>query len=67
MFFSSQVSQLLEGIDAGQLTGVNQAHKQIDDVRPALGAVKLRVLAMDDGVLKPSFTNVVVQRRTGYF
>ena len=45
-----QPGQIVEGIDAGQLTGMDQAHKQIAHVGPAAGAVKQRVFAMDDGV-----------------
>jgi hypothetical protein len=44
---------------------VDQAHEQIAHVGPAPVAVERRALAMADGVRKPSFADIVIQRCCG--
>ena len=43
--------QIMEGVDAVEGTGMNEAHEQIPDVSPMLGPKKQRILPMKDGPL----------------
>jgi hypothetical protein len=58
--------QVVEGIRSTQLAGVDQAHKQVPDVRATTGLVEQGVLAVQDGTLQRPLAHVVIQRRAGY-
>src|SRR5207249_11784851 len=55
--------EVVEGRDAVQLGGVNQAHEHVADPRAGERPVEQGVLAMQDGLLQGAFAEVVVQRR----
>ena len=43
--------KVIKGIDISQITGVDQGHKQISDVRTMFGLIKKRIFAMQYGFL----------------
>jgi len=42
------LDQVIEGVDAAQLTGVNQAHKQVTYLRPVQRPVEQCIFSMQD-------------------
>ena len=52
--------EVVEGVDAVQLAGVDQAHKQISHTGAVLGFIEIRVFPMKYRFLECSFTDVVV-------
>ena len=60
-----EFGEVVEGIDAVQLAGVDQAHKQISHTGAILGFIKIRVFPMENRFLECSFAEVVVQGGSG--
>jgi hypothetical protein len=60
-----QFDQVIEGVCAAQLAGVDQAHEQIADLGTVQGAIKQGILSMENGALQGSFYEVIVQRGPG--
>ncbi len=60
-----QFGQVVEGIDAVQFAGVDQAHEQVADAGAVLGLVEVGIFAMKDGLLEGLFADVVVQGGPG--
>ena len=54
---------VVKRIDLIGSTGLNQAHEQVPDIRPALGPIKQAVLAMKDRHLQNPLGDMVVERR----
>jgi hypothetical protein len=46
-----QLDQVVEGVGAAQLAGMDQAHEQIADLRPVQSAIKQSVLPMQNRTL----------------
>ena len=55
-----EFGEILKGIDLVQFAGVDQAHKQISYAGPVLGFVEIGILAVEDRLLKSSFTHIVI-------
>ena len=55
-----QFGQVVERAGSAQLAGVDQAHKQVADMRAAAGLVEQGILAMQDRTLQRLLTDVVV-------
>jgi len=51
--------QVVEGIDAPQVAGVNQAHEHITDERAVFGLVEERVFPVEDGLFQGLLTDVM--------
>lgn len=58
-----QRDEVTEDVDLGELSGVDDAHKQIADASAVDGLVEESGLAMQDGLLQDAFTQVVVEWR----
>ena len=58
-----QLDQVVEGVGAAQLTGVNQTHEQVTDSSAVQRLIEEGVLAVQDGFLKRALHDVVVERR----
>jgi hypothetical protein len=43
-----ELDQVIEGVDAAQLTGVNQAHKQVTYLRPVQRSIEQCIFPMQD-------------------
>src|SRR5437870_9260119 len=56
-----QLGEVVEGIDAVELAGVNQAHVQVPPLRSLPGLVKQRVLAMQNGLLQGTLDQIVIE------
>ena len=54
--------QILKSVDAGKITGIDNAHEQISDVRTMKGFKKQRVFAVQDSFFQHYFANVIIQR-----
>ena len=54
-----QLGQVVEGIDAVQLTGVDQAREQIPDTGAIFGLVEVGILAVQNRLFQGLFTDVV--------
>ena len=52
-------SDVVKGIDLCQVTGMDQAHKQIPDVGAVLGFIKQRIFSMQNGFFQRLFTKVM--------
>ena len=52
--------QIVEGVDAVQFAGVDQAHKQIAYTGPVPGFIEVGILAMENRLLEGSFTHIVI-------
>ena len=57
--------QEIEGIHFIQITGMDQAHKKIANVRPMFGLEEETVVPVQNSLFKCSFANIVVQGRAG--
>jgi hypothetical protein len=57
--------QVVEGVGATQLAGVDQAHEQIADLRTVKGAIKQGILTVKNYALQGPFYYVVIQRGSG--
>jgi hypothetical protein len=55
-----QPGQVIEGIDSGQLTGMDQAHEQVPDLSAPLGFIEQGVFAIQNSVLQDPLTEVVI-------
>jgi hypothetical protein len=53
--------QVVEGVGAAQLAGMDQAHEQIPDLRTVQGAIVQCVLAVQTRSLQSPFYEVIVQ------
>jgi hypothetical protein len=51
--------QVIKRFDLVELGGVNEAHKQVADIGAVLSLVEKRIFAMQNGLLKDSFTNIM--------
>lgn len=60
-----QLVEIVECVDAVDLTGGNQAHEEITNLGATLGAKEESLPAMDDRSFECVVGDVVVQRRTG--
>ena len=58
-----EFGEVVEGIDAVQFAGVDQAHKQISHTGAVVGFIKIRIFPMENCFLECSFTDVVHLRR----
>ena len=58
--------EVVEGVAAVELGGVNDRHVDVADLCPALAAIKQGVVAVPDGHLQRSFDDVVVDRSAGH-
>lgn len=56
--------QVIEGIDAPQVAGVDQAHEHIANERAMLGFVEQTIFSMEDSLFQGLLTEVVVQGRS---
>jgi hypothetical protein len=63
---SEQCDEVLERILGMQFGGVDQRHVDVADPRAALAAIEQRVVAMANGHLERSLTNVVLEGRARY-
>jgi hypothetical protein len=54
-----QLSKVVEGIGAGQFTGVDQTHEQITGFGAVQRAIKQRVLAMQYRTFQRTFANIM--------
>jgi hypothetical protein len=45
-----QFDQIVEGIGATSLAGIDEAHKQVANLGAVLGLIKKRALAVQDGL-----------------
>jgi hypothetical protein len=57
--------QVVEGVGAAQLAGMDQAHELIADLRTVQGAIVQYVLTMQNGALQGSFDDIVIKRGSG--
>ena len=55
-----QGRKVIEGIDATELTGVDQTHEDVPDLGPSLGFIGEGVLTMEDAHLQSALTNVII-------
>jgi hypothetical protein len=57
-----QGGQVIEGIDLGEVAGVDEAHEQVTDIGAMFGFVKEGVVAVADRYLQCPFAEIIVQR-----
>jgi len=56
--------QVVEGIDASQVAGVNQAHEHITDEGAKIGFVEKGIFSMKDSLFQGLLTDIVIQWRS---
>ena len=54
--------EIFKWIDFAKITGMDQAHEQIADVRPMFGFIKQRIFAVKDRLFKRPLAQIIVQR-----
>jgi hypothetical protein len=59
-----QFGQIVEGIGATSLAGIDETHKQVADMSAILGFIEKRAFAMQDGLFQSSFADGIVERRS---
>ena len=52
--------QIVERIDAVELTGMNQAHEHVPDASAVGSLIEVSILAVENGLFQGTFTEVVV-------
>src|SRR5579864_9407717 len=60
-----EFDQIVEGVCAAQLAGVDKAHEKVSDFSAIQRAIVESVLAMQNRSLQGSFYDVVIQRGPG--
>jgi len=61
-----QRDQVIKRRHLVQFRGMDQTHEQIADLGAVQGAIKQRIVAMQDGLLERPLADVVAQRGAGY-
>ena len=61
-----EFDQVVEGVGAAQLAGVDQRHEQVADLRSVERAIEQRVLSMQHRSFQAPLDDVVIQRGSGF-
>ena len=58
--FAPESGEIMDGVDIAEATGLDHTHEEIADIRPILGFVEQRVLAMANRRFEDSLAYIVV-------